>query len=174
MTSVAHTDHFTVADLEDTPDDGRRYEVINGTLVVTPAPFMPHNERGTRIALALAAAAPGAFEVCVTGTAGVEVGDDLLIPDVVVYRSGDYQRNLPVDAVVLVVEVTSPSNRSNDTVLKLDRYARAGIPHYWIIDPDAVSVYELVDGRYRLQRYGEDVAVAEPFEVRVRLVGQAD
>lgn len=169
MTTVAHSDHFTLADLENTPDDGRRYEVINGTLVVTPVPFMPHNERSTRVGVALLNAAPREFEVCLTSTAGVEIGEDLLIPDVVVYRVGDYQRNLPVEAVVLVVEVTSPSNRSNDTVLKLDRYARAGVPHYWIVDPDRIIVFELVGGAYREVTSGPGVTVDQPFPVEVRV-----
>lgn len=168
MTTVTHSDHFTVADLEDTPDDGRRYEVINGTLVVTPAPFMPHHQRAQAVGLALLDAAPSGVEVMLTGL-GVQIGEDLLIPDVVVYAAGDYQRNLPVAAVLLVVEVTSPSNRSNDTVLKLDRYARAGIPHYWIVDPDRITVYELVDGSYRETASSPTIAVDQPFPAQVSL-----
>lgn len=166
MTIVARSDHYTMADLDNTPDDGQRYEVINGTLVVTPPPFMPHNERSQAIGVALLQAAPPEFKVVLTGTAGVEIGDDLLIPDVVVYRSADYERNLPVEAVALVVEVTSRSNRSNDTVLKLDRYARAGIPHYWIVDSDAITVYELSDGVYREVERGAAIARDQPFPVR--------
>jgi Uma2 family endonuclease len=168
--TVTHSDHFTLADLENTPDDGRRYEVINGTLVVTPAPFMPHNRRSQALGLALLDAVPNGMEVMLTGTLGVQLGEDLLIPDAVVYRVGDYPRNLPVEAVVLVVEVTSPSNRSNDTVLKLDRYARAGVPHYWVVDPDVITVFELVDGTYREVTSGPSIAVEQPFPVDVQLV----
>ena len=88
----------------------------------------------------------------------------------VVYRHGDYPRNLPAEAVVLIVEVTSPSNRSNDTVLELDRYARAGIPHYWVVDPDRITVFELVDGNYRETQNGPAIAVEQPFPVELRLV----
>lgn len=170
MTLASKLDHYTIADLEDTPDDGQRYEVINGTLVVTPPPFMPHNERSQRIGLALLAAVPPGMKVNLTSTAGVQIGDDCLIPDVVVYRAADYQGNLPAEAVVLIVEVTSPSNRSNDTVLKLDRYARAGIPHYWIVDPDRITAYELVDGSYQVVAAGASAEVERPFRVAISLV----
>jgi Uma2 family endonuclease len=169
VTLASKLDHYTVADLDDTPDDGQRYEVINGTLVVTPPPFMPHNRRSQSVGLALLSAAPPDLEVALTSTAGVQIGDDCLIPDVVVYRAADYPGNLPAEAVLLVVEVTSPSNRSNDTVLKLDRYARAGIPHYWIVDPDTVTVYGLVDGAYREVVRGPVIAVGSPFPVEYRL-----
>jgi Uma2 family endonuclease len=162
-------DHYTVADLDSTPDDGQRYEVINGTLVVTPPPFMPHNRRNTEVGIALYAAAPPDVDVCTTSTAGVQIGSDLLIPDVVAYRRGEYPRNLPVESVLLVVEVTSPSNRSNDTVLKLDRYARAGIPHYWIVDPGWITAYELVDGAYRAYAEGAAMTVEHPFPVSVSI-----
>jgi Uma2 family endonuclease len=169
---VSRLDHYTVHDLDETPDDGQRYEVINGTLVVTPPPFMPHNERSQAVGLALLAAAPPGISVMLTGTAGVQIGDDCLVPDVVVYRAGSYPGNLPADAVLLVVEVTSPSNRSNDTVLKLDRYARAGIRHYWIVDPDAVTVHELIGDTYRVAGRGREVTVAEPFRVQVTVAPQ--
>src|SRR3954471_21036029 len=160
-------DHYTVADLDDTPDDGQRYEVINGTLVVTPPPFMPHNERSQMIGLALLDQAPSSLKVSLTGTAGVEIETDCLIPDAIVYRAGSYPGNLPAEAVLLIVEVTSPSNRRNDTVLKLDRYARAGIPHYWVVDPGWITAYELVDGAYRTYAEGAAISVGRPFPVSV-------
>ncbi len=169
MSIASKLDHYTVADLDATPDDGQRYEVINGTLVVTPPPFMPHNERSQMIGLALLDQAPTGLKISLTGTAGVEIETDCLIPDVIVYRAGSYPGNLPAEAVRLIVEVTSPSNRRNDTVLKLDRYARAGIPHYWIVDPDRVTVYELAGDAYRVVAEGTTVAVARPFPVRVSL-----
>ena len=83
------------------------------------------------------------------------------------YRPGDYDPYLPADAVQLVVEVTSSGNRSNDSVVKFERYIRAGIPHYWIVDPDVITVYELVDGAYRVTTEGAAVRVQRPFAVEV-------
>lgn len=84
---------------------------------------------------------------------------------------GDYALAVPAAAVVLVVEVTSPTNRSNDTVTKLERYARAGIMHYWIVDPDRIGGHELSTGqrRYREVQAGRRVRVTTPFSVDVAL-----
>lgn len=113
----------TVADLERVPDDGMRYEILDG--------------------------------------------GDGPCPDVLVFQPGDYSLAVPVAAVALVVEVTSPRSRCNDTVTKLDRYARAGIPQYWIVDPDRIAVYELPHGsdRYREVQAGRHVQVTAPFPV---------
>lgn len=172
MSIPAQRDHFTVADLERVPDDGMRYEVVNGSLFVTPPAGYPHNRRAQHIGLALLRAAPAELAVLMTGTQAVALdGGDGPCPDVLVFQPGDYSLAVPVAAVALVVEVTSPSNRSNDTVTKLERYARAGIPHYWIVDPDRIAVYELPPGseRYREVQAGRRVHVTAPFPVDVAL-----
>ena len=73
---------------------------------------------------------------------------------------------------LLVVEVLSPSTRSSDTVTKRDAYAHAGIPHYWIVDPDAPGVMALaLEGGAYVERGSasgsETLNVTEPFEVEV-------
>lgn len=83
-------------------------------------------------------------------------------PDVVYYRAEHLDRITeqfggPPD---LVVEVLSPSSRGLDTGTKAEEYALAGIPEYWLLDPEAqaVTVYVLADGRYcfaALYRSGE-------------------
>ena len=73
-----------------------------------------------------------------------------------------------------MVEVLSPSSRRYDRLLKFGRYAEAGIPQYWIIDPErpSVEVYDLDEqGEYRLVATGsgdETVTVAGPLAVTVR------
>ena len=169
MRSAAAVDRFTFADLERVPDDGLRYEVLNGSLTVTPPASYAHNRRAQRVGLALLAAAPPGVEVLLTGTQSVRLDDDALCPDVVVFAAGEYGLHLPADAVLLVVEVTSPSNRSTDTVTKLERYARAGIPHYWIVDPEQITVHRLdaERGAYDVVVRGPVVQVGEPFPVEV-------
>ncbi|MFP5347471.1 MAG: Uma2 family endonuclease [Actinomycetes bacterium] len=172
MSVPAQLDRFTVQDLEHVPDDGMRYEVINGSLFVTAPAGYPHNARAQLVGLALLRAAPETLEVLMTGTQAVELDDgDGPCPDVLVFRSGSYSGAVPGSAVHLVVEVTSPSNRSNDTVVKLERYARAGIEHYWIVDPDQITVYTLEPGthRYRETERGSSVTASEPFDVTVSL-----
>lgn len=69
----------------------------------------------------------------------------------------------------LVVEVTSPSNRRTDTVTKLDLYARAGIRHYWIVDPEQITVYELDGAAYRVVSRGPSAQLTAPLPVQVTL-----
>lgn len=172
MSVPAQLGRFTVADLQQVPDDGLHYEVVNGSLFVTPPASYRHNRRAQQVGLALLAAAPPDLAVLMTGTQAVELDDgDGPCPDVLVFRPADYTLAVPAAAVVLVVEVTSPSNRSNDTVTKLERYARAGIAHYWVVDPDRIAVYQLRAGedRYREVQAGLRVRVAEPFTVELAL-----
>jgi len=187
MTAVAHwaeevavnvpgqLDRFTIDDLEQVPYDGMRYEVLNGSLLITPPAPYQHNRRSQHLGLALLSAAPSGLEVLMTGTQAIALeGGDGPSPDVLVFTPGDYAVAVPVAAVALVVEVTSPGNRSNDTVTKLERYARAGIGHYWIVDPDRITVYRLdpADGAYREMTAGRRVRVTEPFPVEVSLPWQ--
>lgn len=172
MSTPMRLDRFTIADLDRMPDDGMHYEVVNGSLSVTPPAAYPHNRRAQHIGLLLLSAVPPGLEVLMTGTQAVELdGGDGPCPDVLVFTPGNYAVSVPAAAVTLVVEVTSPGNRSNDTVTKLERYARAGIAHYWIVDPDRVSVYRLdpATHAYREVANGPSVRVTQPFAVEVTL-----
>ncbi|MDQ1674503.1 MAG: hypothetical protein QOC98_3065 [Frankiaceae bacterium] len=173
MTAVpTHLDHYTIDDLYRLPaDDGDRYEVLNGSLHVTPPAAYPHNRRAQRLGAALMAAAPAGFEVLSTGTQAIRMGNEGPCPDVAVFSEGEYATDIPVEAVVLLVEVTSPSNRSTDTVTKLDLYARSGVRHYWVVDPDEITVYELDagSGSYRVVSRGPAAEVSAPFPISVTL-----
>ena len=173
MTAVpTQLDHYTIDDLYRLPaDDGARYEVLNGSLCVTPPAAYPHNRRAQRLGAALAAVTPVGFEVLNTGTQAIRMGDEGPCPDIAVFAAGDYRTDIPVEAVALLVEVTSPSNRSTDTVTKLDLYARFGVRHYWVVDPDAIIVYELDSGSgsYREISRGPAARVTQPFPISVTL-----
>ena len=93
-------------------------------------------------------------------------------PDVLVARRADVgPRNLP-HPPVLVVEVPSPNTRRIDLVLKRDAYAAAGVPSYWIVDPNGPTVTFLrLEGVAYLEdgfAAGDDAfAVSSPFPVTV-------
>jgi Uma2 family endonuclease len=78
-------------------------------------------------------------------------------PDIVVIPDRVFEgrpARVPATDVVLVVEIVSPGSRGTDHVMKLDEYAKAGIEHYWIVDPDAPTddrflVYRLDGDLYR-------------------------
>jgi Uma2 family endonuclease len=164
---------FTVRDLEGMPKDGRRYELIDGTLVVSPAPGRRHQKIVLRLSSLLDVACPPEFDVLGAPFA-VHSGDQIeLQPDVLVGRDEDFtEKDLPVPPV-LAVEVLSPSTALNDWNTKKALYERLGVASYWVIDPQepALTAFELdPDGTYVqiAKVVGDEVFAAErPFAVRV-------
>ena len=144
---------FTVHDLEAMPDDGHRYELIDGVLIVTPAPGWHHQQCGGALFVQLWNACTPEFRV-LSAPFGVRTSvRNELQPDILVARYVDLTpKNLPV-APVLAVEVLSASTALNDLNNKKAAYERMGAASYWVVDPDdpgALTVFELgPDGRYR-------------------------
>ena len=126
---------FTVADRDALPDDGNRYELIDGALLVTPSPAMRHQRGAFALAVALREACPDDLEVFIAPF-DVRLSDDtVVVPDIIVARRSDLtEANLPV-APLLAVEVLSPSTRGIDLLLKRDRLRRSGCASYWVLDP---------------------------------------
>jgi Uma2 family endonuclease len=172
---------FTVADLGGMPDEGHRYELLDGVLVVSPAPRPVHQRGMFRLAMALDVAAPVDVEVlpaplAVRPQGHLPLGEQLteLQPDIVVAREADYgERDLPTPPL-LAVEVLSPSTRLFDVNLKRAAYERMGAPSYWLLDPatETLTAFELdADGRYQpaaKAQGAEEFAVARPFPFRTR------
>lgn len=93
---------------------------------------------------------PAQFQVMV-GPVEYQLGErTLLQPDVLVCHAGALPRGPVTGPVQLVVEVTSDVTRTTDLVLKRVLYERAGVPAYWILDPEArtLTVLELAEGKY--------------------------
>jgi Uma2 family endonuclease len=128
---------MTIADLDDTPDDGLRYELDDGVLVVSPAPMVIHQVVLTRLAAALVAACPADFAVA--DGPGVEMSEiKYWIPDIAVIRMASVAmdaRNVTVPPA-LAVEIASPSTAQFDRNRKKAVYAEFGISSYWIVGPD--------------------------------------
>ncbi|MGH9190603.1 MAG: Uma2 family endonuclease [Acidimicrobiales bacterium] len=162
----------TLADLDELPDDGQRYELIDGEMIVTPAPSGPHNQVADRIQTALDLAAPEGY-VVLTGYQLHPPGERRLIPDVSVIRSDAYRLLEATEPPVVVVEVLSPSNAAVDLSGKMAAYAAFGVAHYWVADPGtpAVAVLKLESsGRYSLAAEASGawrLVVQEPFPVEV-------
>ncbi len=103
---------------------------------MTPSPSWSHQRLVPRLWALLNDKAPNDLEILVAPFDVRLGGDTDVQPDVLVARRIDLtQSHLPV-APVLVVEVLSPSTRAIDLHSKKDRYRRAGVPSYWVIDPD--------------------------------------
>lgn len=146
---------LTIEDLYELPDDGNRYELDNGVLVVTPPPAVGHQRVVHRLAVTLDAACPAEYEVL--PGAGVLISQiQYRIPDIVVIRAGSAQITdiSARESPVLAVEVASPSTASYDRTRKKDVYAQFEIESYWIVLPDpekpTLIAYELRRGQYHL------------------------
>jgi Uma2 family endonuclease len=163
MTALPWSQPFTRADLDQMPDDGHRYELLDGILLVSPAPKPLHQRAVLRLAIRLNAACPEGLEVFTAPLDVVLAEDTVLEPDVLVARQSDLtERDLPA-VPLLAVEVLSPSTRRIDLLLKHSRLEAAGSPAYWVIDPDepSLTAWQLVDGRYEQKA---TVTGDEPYE----------
>ncbi|MGH3920458.1 MAG: Uma2 family endonuclease [Pseudonocardiaceae bacterium] len=171
--SVGASTPFTVHDLERMPDDGRRYELIDGELLVSPAPGLRHQTIVYQLHRLLDDACPADLYIIGAPFAVQTDISNEVQPDVLVARFDQLtDKNLPA-APVLAVEVLSPSGRLIDLNLKRAHYQRMGTPSYWVLDPDVpdLLVLELgAEGRYEevARVAGDEVFEAHrPFTVRV-------
>lgn len=140
------------------PDDGNRYEVMDGEVLVTPAPTTSHQHVLLNLAFELRPF------VQQHGLGWVLLDVDLLFqtgqflrPDLVVvpteHRSGLTDRGVELPPM-LVVEVVSPTSAAVDRVRKPRRYGDFGVPEYWAVDPHlkAVDVWRFQAGPARPER----------------------
>lgn len=163
---------WTVDDLLDTPDDGQRYEVLDGLLLVTPAPRPRHQRALLRLATRLQTVCPADHEVFVAPLDWQPDRRTSLQPDILVVRQDQVGERGVGGTPTLVVEILSPSTARIDRTAKLTRYADAGIPQYWIVDTEvpAITVFDLLDGTYRVTATAlgsDDLAVTDPLAVTV-------
>ena len=147
---------LTYEDYAALPDDGRRYELHEGELSVTPSPGTRHQATLLNLAVILhghvRTAALG--EVFLAPLDCILAQTTIVQPDIVFVdaarRSVISERGIE-GAPTLVVEVMSPSTGAIDRRRKLQLYARYDVPYYWIVDPPArtIEAYALARGRYR-------------------------
>ncbi|QNE21159.1 Uma2 family endonuclease [Kribbella qitaiheensis] len=163
---------LTRDDLDRMPDDGHRYELIDGALIMTPAPSLRHQSVVVNLVCLLKAACPRDLKVLVAPFDVVLAPDSIMQPDLLVARSEDFtERELPT-APLLAVEVLSPSTRRIDLMLKFSRLEAAGCASYWVVDPDTPELiaWEMRDGAYAqvAKVAGDDEArLTLPFGVTV-------
>jgi Uma2 family endonuclease len=164
--------YYTADMVRDLPEDGNRYEVVYGELLVTPAPRPWHEVIQNRLLSAVA----GWLEIHPMGQvfgsrADISWAQDVLVsPDVFVVtmeqaRTLDWSK---MQDLLLVAEILSSSSARHDRFIKRRRYQEAGIPLYWIVDADEhqVEIWTPADSFPRFERnqlvwHPKDVA--EPF-----------
>ena len=170
--AVAIRGRFRADDIFDTPDDGKRYEVIDGDLYVTTAPDLDHQEPITEliglIVPYLRRRPRGERGKLFTSPVGLILDEENgLQPDLVYVspaRRGILTRRGIRGVPDLVLEVLSPGTESTDRGVKMRRYAAAGVAHYWILDPATrvLEEYRLGEGGYRLTGTSGPGAVFRP------------
>ncbi len=147
---------WTYEDYAALPDDGQRYEVVNGVLIIAPARSPAHQDIAGMIYYYLLT------HVKLTGRGRVFMGPldvhlgpkNVVQPDVLVVLNEHIDRIAAKKIIGTpdhVVEVASPSTAAIDRIAKYDIYGRAGVPEYWIVKPKSHSVEVLVleHGEYR-------------------------
>src|SRR5712692_8817951 len=147
---------WTYEDYAALPDDGHRYEIVNGVLIMAPAPTPEHQSIAVRIAYYLF---PHIDLVGIgklfTGPLDVDLGPkNVYQPDVVVVLNAHLDRVAAkkiIGAPDLVVEVASDSTAAMDRIAKYDVYAHAGVTEYWIVKPErkTVEIFLLDNRKYR-------------------------
>ncbi len=173
MTVMPRDHEWTVADLADTPDDGLRYELVDGVLLVSAAPSNLHQIVLGELYVQLRAACPADARVMLAPTDYQPTTRRSLQPDLLVARREDVGTD-PISApLLLAVEVLSPSTRSVDLLLKRGIYAESGVGAYWVVDPlePSVQAWVLVDGDWvdaGRAHGGQELVLSTPFDVRLR------
>jgi Uma2 family endonuclease len=171
--------YYTADQVRALPEDGNRYEVVHGEILVTLAPRLLHQEVVGRLLIALSRY----FEVEPAGhallaPADISWGPDTLVqPDVFVVpveqaRSLDWSR---IQDLLLVAEVLSPSSARADRFTKRIEYQRRRVPVYWIVDPDErrVEVWEPDDTAPCFERerlLWHPVGATRPFELDLEVL----
>jgi len=148
---------LTYPELRLMPDDGKRYELIDGEVILSPSPSEKHQRASARLFLSMGGHVErhdlgrvyyAPFDVVFSEKTALQ--PDLLF--VSKARLGIIGPEYIVGAPDLVVEILSPSRSAYDRVTKLEQYALYGVAEYWIIDPMAenVEIYRLAGREYEL------------------------
>ncbi|TWP43975.1 Uma2 family endonuclease [Lentzea tibetensis] len=170
--AFASGEPLTWVDLESMPDDGRRYELVDGVLLVSPSPRPVHQRVVARLVIALSPVCPPELEVLPAPVDVVLSDRTVFIPDVVVGEREAFTTRALMGPPVLAIEVLSRSTRLVDLELKRAKLEEAGCPHYWIVDPDMpfLRCLALHKGAYidvAESNGDEEIVLTEPFAVKL-------
>lgn len=151
------------------PDDGKRYEILEGVLHVVPSPTTRHQRisRELEFIIYQYVTQHGMGEVFYAPLDIVFSRTSIVQPDLI-YVSRERQSVITEKHIAgapdLVVEIISQSTSAADRVTKAQVYARYGVPYYWVVDPEkkAAEEFRLERGIYMLVRSWEDEEVFSP------------
>ena len=157
---------LTVADLDAMPDDGNRYELIDGELLVSRAPSFKHQLISQNFQMAIGTyLADNPIGKVVSGVGVIFDEYRSAIPDVLFVRQERLNEVVSGGRLTgspdLVIEILSPGteNERRDRIIKRHLYGEQGVKEYWIADPEnrSIEIYELEDNGLQLRgTLGED------------------
>jgi Uma2 family endonuclease len=173
-----HPGVWTLDEVLALPDDqGSRVELVDGTVIVSPAPTSRHQRVLHRLQVGWDQAVPPDCEL-LPGVNVVLNGARLLIPDLaVVTEPGADTAYYKGDELLMAVEIHSPSTRAYDRALKRQLYQEAGVPFLVLVDPGtgpySAICLELDGDEYRESARAQDgwLTLERPFSVTVDLAG---
>lgn len=170
VTNIARPLPFTYRDLASMPEDGKRHELIDGDLFVTPAPSTYHQSISRHLQHELMTQLEDAGLALVFDAPVDVVLDEINVvePDLVIVASE--RRSIITERAIegvpdIVVEILSPSTKERDRHWKFRLYQRFLVPEYWIVDPDlgSLEAHALGEGGYGLRgRYNPQSALVCP------------
>lgn len=138
--------YYTAEMVRALPDDGNRYEVVHGELLVTPSPRGWHQELAGRLYVSLTAylkrerVGHAMFSPAdISWAPDTLVQPDVFVADLAEMRTMEWSK---VQRLLLVAEVLSPSSLRADRFTKRRRYQEAGVRTYWVVDGDGQVVEE--------------------------------
>ena len=153
--STIDTRPLTADDYRAMPDDGKRYELINGVLIMAPAPRPKHQMVEGELYVRMKAFADSkALGLVLLAPLDVYLSPHTVVQPDILFVAKEHADRIVDEglhgAPDLVVAILSPSNRRDDLVEKAALYADHGVAEYWIVDPDAktITVNRLVNGTW--------------------------
>ncbi|RZS30522.1 Uma2 family endonuclease [Herbihabitans rhizosphaerae] len=169
--------HYTVEEFARLPEDNSfRYELQDGVIVVSPRPVPRHQYALAELYVQVRGQLPAQL------AAFQEVDVDLQlsrartrVPDLVIIPFDKIKQPglQAASDLLVVVEILSPGSARDDTEHKASEYAEAGVPQYWLIDPEppvTATILTLVDGEYEeSQRAEHSFTVTEPCPLTIDL-----
>jgi Uma2 family endonuclease len=141
FTEVLESDRpLTYEDLKGFPDDGHRYELLQGELVVSHTPDGAHQTVLIRLASQLERAVNDSkFGTAIMGPFEVRMSEgDVVRPDLFAFsltQYAQYDDEVFVGAPAFMIEITSPQSVKYDRVRKAALYGESGVLEYWIVEP---------------------------------------
>lgn len=150
---------YTYQDYLNLPNDRNRYEIINGELIMTPAPKIIHQDisRNIGIELALFVQKHKLGKVYYAPCDIVLSNENVVQPDILFILKENMniitEDNIQ-GAPDIVIEILSPSTGYYDLVAKKEIYETFGVKEYWIVDPKKqwIEIYILKENKYNLHQ----------------------